>query len=439
MKYYLAIDIGASSGRHIVGWLDDNNEIVTKEVYRFKNSVISKENHLLWDIDNILKEVKEGIKIALKLFDNIETMSIDTWGVDYVLMNGDKEIPPFYAYRDNRTKDIIEKVHDLIPFDELYKITGTQFQEFNTIYQLYCDKLEGRLEHSTDFLMIPEYLMYKLTNVKVKEYTNASTTGMMHLNSNAFSLKIINKLGLNNLFFEKLSNPGTIVGDFSKEIQRELGGNIKVVLCPTHDTASAVEGIIMKENAPYISSGTWSLLGIKLPYGINSLESQKSNFSNEYGPNYIRYQKNIMGLWIIQCLAKQMNLDFPTMVELAKESDYLEIYDVNDQCFLSSLDMKNEIINYFKRNNRPLPKNDSDLINSTYRSLAHSYKESLEELESLTKLKFNYLYIVGGGAKNEYLNDLTEKFCSKKVIALPIEATAIGNLYTQINNNERRK
>lgn len=431
MKYYLAIDIGASSGRHIVGWINDN-EIVTKEVYRFNNTVILDNNHLIWDIKNILKEVKAGIKIALKLFGKIESMSIDTWGVDYVLMNNDKEILPVYAYRDSRTKDVIEEVHRLISFNELYEITGSQFQEFNTIYQLYSDKLNGRLENVMDFLMIPEYLMYKLTNIKMKEYTNASTTGMMDLDSNDFSMKIINKLGLNHNLFQSLNKPGTVVGDFTKEVQDELGGNIKVVLCPTHDTASAVEGIKMKENAPYISSGTWSLLGIKLPKGINTIESLESNFSNEYGPDYIRYQKNIMGLWIIQCLAKQMKLDFPTMVELAQESNYQELYDVNDQCFLSSLDMKNEIINYFKRYNKPLPLNDNDIINSTYRSLAYSYKEALNELESITKLKFDYLYIVGGGAKNQYLNNLTEKFCLKKVIALPIEATAIGNLYTQM-------
>ena len=167
MKFYLAIDIGASSGRHIVGWVN-NNEIETKEVYRFNNSVILDNNHLVWDIDNILKEVKEGIKVALKIFGRIESMSIDTWGVDYVLMNEDKEILPVYAYRDTRTKDVINKVHQLIPFNKLYEITGSQFQEFNTIYQLYCDKLAGRLDNATDFLMIPEYLMYTLTNIKMK-------------------------------------------------------------------------------------------------------------------------------------------------------------------------------------------------------------------------------------------------------------------------------
>lgn len=431
MKYYLAIDIGASSGRHIVGYLDNNNKVV-EEVYRFKNEMIKDNNHLIWDIDYLFKEVKKGIKKAIAKYKNIESMSIDTWGVDYVLMNDNKEILPCFAYRDERTSEVIEKVHSLISFNELYKITGSQFQKFNTIYQLYDDKLRGRLKDATDFLMIPEYLIYKLTNKKIKEYTNASTTGMLDLETNFYSEKIINRLGIDKSIFKELQKPGTVVGDFSKEVIDEVGGNIKVIICATHDTASAVEGIEMQENAPYISSGTWSLLGIKLDKGINTLESLNANFSNEYGPDYIRFQKNIMGLWIIQCLAKELNLDFITMVNKAKESNYQEIYNVNDDCFLSSANMKDEIINYYKRHNKPLPQNDNDIINATYHSLAYSYKVAINELEDITKQKYNSLYIVGGGAKNQYLNELTEFYTKKKVIALPIEATSIGNLFIQM-------
>ena len=431
MKYYLAIDIGASSGRHIVGYID-NGVLKTKETYRFKNSVQLKDNHLIWDIDNLFDEVKNGIKVTLKEFNKIESMSIDTWGVDYVLLNGDKEIFPVYAYRDNRTKNVIDKVHKIISFDKLYKITGSQFQEFNSIYQLYDDLEKKRLDNATDFLMIPEYLMYKLTGIKKKEYTNASTMGLLDLNTLNYSNEIIETLGFKKELFKTLYKPGTIVGDFKEEIQEEVGGNIKVVLSPSHDTASAVEGINMEVNSPYISSGTWSLLGIKVEKGINTDTALKANYSNEYGPDYIRLQKNIMGLWIIQGLSKQMNLDFSIMVELAKESKYKEIFDVNDSCFLSSLDMKNEIINYFIRNKKNPPLEDKDIINTTYISLAYSYKVAIEELEKITNKKYDSLYIVGGGAKNEYLNELTEYFTKKKVIALPIEATAIGNLYSQI-------
>ena len=431
MKYYLAIDIGASSGRHIIGYIE-NNELKTIEIYRFPNGVLKEDGHLIWDIDNLLGNVKIGIKKALEQYPTIESMSIDTWGVDYVLMDNDKEILPCYAYRDIRTKAIVSKVHSLIPFERLYELTGTQFQEFNTIYQLYSDKFLGRLDKATSFLHIPEYLMYKLTGKMVHEYTNASTTGLLDGNTNDYSKEIIDKLGLNKNLFTKLEKPGFSLGDFKEDIQKEVGGNIKVKLCPTHDTASAVEGIEMTKNVPYISSGTWSLLGIKTNKVINSQEAREANYSNEYGPNYIRFQKNIMGLWIIQGLAKQMNLDFPTMVKMARESKYNKIFDVNDKVFLSSLDMKNEIINWFKNKNIEAPHSDSDIINTTYRSLAYSYKVALDELEDIVKQKYSSIYIVGGGAKNQYLNELTEIFTKHKVIALPIEATAIGNLLSQM-------
>ena len=433
MKYYLAIDIGASSGRHIIGY-KEQDKLITEEIYRFPNGVKQENNHLIWDVDHLLSEVKEGIRKALEKYPYIESMSIDTWGVDYVLLNDDSEILPCYAYRDSRTKDKISKVHNLISFKKLYEITGSQFQEFNTIYQLYDDLENGRLELATDFLHIPEYLTYKLTGKKVHEYTNASTTGLLDGLTNYYSNEIISKLKFPRKLFTKLYKPGYVVGDFKKEVFNEVGGNIKVKLCPTHDTASAVEGIPMKENAPYISSGTWSLLGLKVDKIINSEEAMKANYSNEYGPSYIRFQKNIMGLWIIQCLAKELNLSFTEMVELAKASSYKEIFDVNDSVFLSSLNMKESIIDYLKEKNLTLPNNDSDIINATYRSLAYSYKVAIDELENITNIKYEYLYIVGGGAKNKYLNELTEEFTKHKVIALPIEATSIGNLLCQMED-----
>lgn len=435
MDYYLAIDIGASSGRHIIGYKNASGNLEIIEIYRFNNGVEKENDHLIWNIDKIFQEVKNGIKIALEKYPNIKSMSIDTWGVDYVLLNNDKEIYPVYAYRDVRTKDVISEVHSIIPFNDLFEITGSQFQEFNTIYQLYYDKINNRLDNATDFLYIPEYLMYKLTGIKMHEYTNASTSGMMDAYKNIYSDEIIAKLGLKNELFKNLNKPGQIVGDFKADIIKELGGNIKVVLCPTHDTASAVEGIPMEENAPYISSGTWSLLGIKVDKAITLGSARLANYSNEYGPNYIRFQKNIMGLWIIQCLSKEMNLEIPTMVEMGKQSNYFELYDVNDSCFLNSSNMKEEIINWYINRNIRAPKTDKDIINATYRSLAYSYKRALYELESITNNKYNYLYIVGGGAKNEYLNKLTEEFTFKKVIALPIEATAIGNLLSQMKEN----
>lgn len=431
MKYYLAIDLGASSGRHIISYKENGN-LILEEMYRFKNSVSKEDNHLVWDIEKLFQEVKNGIKKCLEKYPNIESLSIDTWGVDYVLMNKDQEILPCYAYRDNRTNISINKVHEKISFKRLYEITGSQFQKFTSIYQLYADKLAGRLDKADSFLMIPEYLMYKLTGNKIKEFTNAGTTGLYDINTLQVSQEIMDKLGFNDYIKEKVYPPKTLVGYLKEDIQKEVGGNVKVVLCATHDTASAVEGITMKNNAPYISSGTWSLLGIKSKKAINSEKARLANYSNEFGPNYIRVQKNIMGLWIIQCVSKAINMEFKDMVQLAKSSTYQEIFDVNDERFLSPEDMIKEIINYFKEKNMKLPQNNADIICSIYHSLAYSYKVALQELEDITNESYDELYIVGGGAKNDFLNELTQQYTNKKVIALPIEATAIGNLKIQM-------
>ena len=213
MNYYLAIDIGASSGRHIVGWAEDG-AVQTKEVYRFPNGVKSVDGHLIWDMEALLAEVKAGIAAAKAEFGTIASLSIDTWGVDYVLMQGDKEVWPCYAYRDSRTEAVIPKVHELMSFSQLYRRTGCQFQPFNSLYQLFDDKEKGRLEGVTDFLMVPEYLLYKLCGNKAKEYTNATTTGMVNAETGEFDRDIISALGLPAALFPKLSQPAAVIGDY---------------------------------------------------------------------------------------------------------------------------------------------------------------------------------------------------------------------------------
>ncbi|MBQ6334952.1 MAG: rhamnulokinase [Erysipelotrichaceae bacterium] len=421
MKYYLAIDIGASSGRHIVGWQEDD-QLKTEEVYRFPNGVKEEDGHLIWDIDALEAEVKKGIAIAKEKY-AIESLSIDTWGVDYVLLKGDQTIYPVYAYRDERTQKVIDEVHSLIPFEELYEHTGCQFQPFNSIYQLYDDKKKGRLEDVSDFLMIPEYLMYKLTGVKAKEFTNATTTGMIDHETLEFDKKIIESLGLPEILFGKLSQPGTYLGEYE---------GIKVVLCASHDTGSAVEGIPMEGNELYISSGTWSLLGVKSEKPITDEGSLKANYSNEGGVGYNRYQKNIMGMWIVNELRKALcpNEDFSVIVTRAEESTYDEVLNANDASLLAPENMKDAFDELLKVK----PENSYDYFRCAFRSLALSYKEAIEELEGNTGKTYSKLYIVGGGAKNGFLNRLTEEYTGKKVIALPIEATALGNLKVQMKN-----
>lgn len=453
MKVCLAVDIGASSGRHIVGWRE-NGEIQTKEVYRFPNGVTSKDGHLTWDVDALLSHVKAGIAAAKAEFPEIASLSIDTWGCDYVLLRGKEELRPVYAYRDSRTEGILDEVHERISFDELYRHTGCQFQPFNTLYQLYEDQKAGRLAGVTDFLMIPEYLMYQLMGVKSKEYTNATTTGLIAAATGEFDAEILERLGLPEVLFPKLSKPGTVIGSYE---------GIPVMLCATHDTGSAVEGIPMEENAPYISSGTWSLLGVKTDQPITTSESLEGNWSNEGGVGYNRYQKNIMGMWLVNRLRDELcpEMPFADIVAAAQESSFAGLVDANAQGFLAPESMKaafDEALAEISTSNMTNTGGEKggdgmnvmvdttnigkradtqtlsvgDYFSCAYRSLAESYRIAIEELERNTGKHYTSLYIVGGGAKNAYLNRLTEQATGKKVIALPIEATAIGNLKIQL-------
>ena len=424
MKYALAIDIGASSGRHIVGWLEDG-AVNTKEVYRFPNGVTEQGGHLIWDIDALLGYVKAGIAEAKKAFPNITSASIDTWGVDYVLLRGDEEVRPVYAYRDSRTEAVIPQVHEKIPFSQLYCHTGCQFQPFNSIYQLYADKVAGRLEGVTDFLMIPEYLMYKLCGTKAKEFTNATTMGMVNAQTGEFDETIIQNLGYPRHLFPKLCQPGTVIGEYK---------GIQIVLCATHDTGSAVEGIPMEGSHPYISSGTWSLLGVKTPKPITDKNSQKANYSNEGGVGYNRYQKNIMGMWLVNELRRDLcpDMPFPEIVKAAEESDCELLVDANAPEFLAPKSMKQA----FDKATGGRLVTVGDYFRCAYRSLAISYRDALSELERNTGAQYEKLYIVGGGAKNRFLNRLTEEATGKQVIALPIEATALGNLKIQLEGKK---
>ena len=451
IQRFLAVDIGASSGRHIVGWREDG-ALRTEEVYRFPNGVEKAEGHLIWDMDRLEGEVRTGIDKALARFPDIVSLSVDTWGVDYVLLKGDEPVKPCYAYRDGRTEAVIPEVHQAVPFGELYAHTGIQFQSFNTVYQLYADKLAGRLEGVTDFLMVPEYLMYRLTGVKRKEYTNATTTGLVSAATGEFDHAITEKLGLPDNLFPKLSQPGTEMGEYR---------GLKVLLCPTHDTAAAVEGILAVADAavsptrsagrldrsvapalparsfdlagppqPYISSGTWSLLGVKTPKPLTDPASMAANYSNEGGVGYNRYQKNIMGMWLVNRLRDELcpGKPFSEIVAEAEQSGFGETVDANALAFLAPESMRA----VFDAALAQQPRTVGDYFRCAYRSLALSYRDAIRELEQNTGRTYNKLYIVGGGAKNQFLNQLTQEAAGKEVIALPIEATALGNLKIQM-------
>ena len=428
MKYYLAIDLGASSGRHVIGY-QENGEIVLNEVYRFKTLMDDSPDGLVWDIPRIFNEIKTGIKKAFEEYPVIESIAIDTWGVDYVLMNGDKEIPPFYAYRNERCIKSAKKVHEIVKFDDIYKKTGIQFAAFNTIYQLFDDKEKGRLDKATDYLMLPSYFTYKLTGVKTHEYTEESTGELLDAKTGKYDYELLDKLGLPRKLFGNIFGPGYVVGDLLPEIQKEVKGNTKVILCASHDTGSAFESVNIDDDSIILSSGTWSLLGIKIKSPIISEKSLEANYTNEGGVGYIRFLKNIMGMYLANRAREEVGLPYKTIDSLILNSKYSETFDVNDSSLNAPKKMKEAILSLLKDNP---PKTDIDLFASIYQSQAICYKKAIEELEKITNRKYKKIYIVGGGAKNAYLNQLVKNYTGLKVIALPIEATALGNIKIQM-------
>ena len=420
MKYFLAIDIGASSGRHIVGWVQDG-EVRTSEVYRFPNGMEKTDGHLTWDLEKLVGNVKTGIEEALKKYPEIVSLSIDTWGVDYVLMNGEKEILPCYAYRDSRTAAAIPEVHGRMPFKELYRRTGIQHQPFNTIYQLYADKTAGRLEQATDFLYMPEYLLFRLCGAKAHEYTEATTGGMVSAETCEYDPEIIDALGFPRDLFPKLKKPGTMIGTYR---------GLKVVLCASHDTASAVEAIPMEGNELFLSSGTWSLLGMKVDKPLAGQKNMEANYSNEGGVGCIMYLKNIMGMWLTNRLRQELCPDeeWDRIVVRAKLDPFDELVDAEDTDFLAPESMK-EI---FDAKLKEKPDDPAGYFRCAWRSLADTYGRAVRMMEESTGIVCRKLYIVGGGAKNGFLNQLTEEATGKEVVAIPVEATAVGNIRVQI-------
>ena len=434
MKRYLAIDLGASNGRHIVGW-SDGKEILTDKVYGFENGVMTTKDGLVWDIEGIFTHVLEGIKVALQKYPDIESVAIDTWGVDYVRFKGDEPQFPCFSYRDERTFASSEAVHKIIPFNKIFEKAGIMYNNFNTVYQLYDDLIKGRLDGVTDFLSIPEYLNYKLTGVKKKEYTFATTTSLVNAYTKQFDLSLTDALGFPKEMFKPLYQPGEVVGYFKQDVVNYVGKNLPVVMCASHDTASAVEGIPIKElDGPYLSSGTWSIIGVKSDIPHTDKTSLEQEFSNEGGVGYIRYQKNTMGMWIVQSLRKELcpDKDYSQIALEASESDYDVVIDVNDQIFFSPKSMKVAIDEFLSKKGLPPAKTHADYFKCAYVGIAHGYKQAMKGLQSCTGKTYDKIYIVGGGAKNQFLNALTESICNVSVVAYPIEATALGNIKIQM-------
>ena len=437
-RYYLAIDIGASSGRHMLASMKDG-KMQLEEVYRFPNGMDDKNGTLCWNVERLFTEIKNGLKKCKEIGKLPVSMAIDTWGVDYVLLDKDDRIlGDTVGYRDSRTEGMDEKVYEVIPQDELYARTGIQKQIFNTVYQLMAVKESHPeyLEQAESILMIPDYFHFLLTGVKKNEYTNATTGQLVSPKTNDWDYEMIDMLGYNSKMFRPVSMPGTVVGEFTEEVQKEVGFNCTVVLPATHDTGSAVLAVPTNDDdAVYISSGTWSLMGIERKEADCSMESMKANFTNEGGYDHrFRYLKNIMGLWMIQSVKKEFaeELSFAQICEMASKETISSIVDCNDDCFLAPKSMIKAVQDFCRRTGQQVPETVGEISSVIYNSLAKCYGDTVKEIEEITGKKYSTIYVVGGGSNAGYLNELTAKYTGKKVSAGPSEATAIGNVIVQM-------
>ena len=437
-QYYLAIDIGASSGRHILGHMEDG-KMVLEEIHRFPNGMREKDGHKCWDTEVLFSAIVEGMKKCKEAGKIPVSMGIDTWAVDFVLLDKeDRMIGNAVGYRDSRTAGMDEKVYEIIPEESLYGRTGIQKQIFNTIYQLMAVKEQHpeALEQAESMLMIPEYFNFLLTGKKAAEYTNASTTQLVSPETKDWDYELIGMLGYPKRIFQKIEKPGTVLGSLTEELQREVGFDCKVILPATHDTGSAVMAVPTNEdNTIYISSGTWSLMGTELKEANCSAESKLHNFTNEGGYDYrFRYLKNIMGLWMIQSVRKELAPDqgFGEICEAASKTAITSLVDCNADRFLAPENMTEEVQAACRENGEQVPEGIAEVASVIYNSLAKCYAQTITEIEEMSGITYDSIHVVGGGANAAYLNELTAKATGMTVYAGPTEATAIGNLTAQI-------
>ena len=442
MKYHLAVDIGASSGRHILGHVEQGR-IVLEEVYRFENGPKKRGGRLCWDFDALAREVVNGLKACAKLGKVPATLGVDTWGVDFALVDREgRVLGDTVAYRDSRTQGMDALVEELIPAQELYRRTGIQKQSFNTIYQLMAVKRQSPelLEQAHRLLLVPDYLHYTLTGVMSNEYTEASTSGLVSAAAKDWDRELLDLLGFPQKLFGPLSLPGTALGGLCPALREELGFDCQVILPASHDTGSAFLAVPAGEgDSVTLSSGTWSLLGVELETPVTTPESRAANFTNEGGYQYrFRYLKNIMGLWMIQNLRREMaeNGQLPGFGELSRlareAADFPGRVDVDDPVFMAPESMSAAVRAYCERTGQPVPQSPGELLSCVYHSLAQCYAQSVRQLERLTGRSFQAVHIVGGGSQDAYLNQLTASATGLPVYAGPTEGTALGNLLVQM-------
>ncbi|MCR5733334.1 MAG: rhamnulokinase [Lachnospiraceae bacterium] len=438
MEYYLAIDIGASSGRHILGHISDG-KLSLEEIYRFPNGMDEKDGKLIWDTDRLFKEILTGMKKCREAGKIPVSVGVDTWGVDYVLLDGDdKPVGEAVGYRDHRTDGMDEAVYKVIPEEKLYERTGIQKAIFNTIYQLTAlkEKESDILDRAESLLMMPDYFHFLLSGVKASEYTDASTTQLLDPHTKDWDRELIRSLGIPEKIFQNVVMPGTTLGGLTQSVKDEVGYDCKVVLPPSHDTASAVLAIPTNEkDTCYISSGTWSLMGVETDKPECSEKSRKANLTNEGGyGGKITYLTNIMGLWMIQSVRNSIapDLSYGELCDQASKESIKSIVNCQDPAFLSPDNMAQAVKDHCEKTGQEVPDTLSELAAVIYNSLAKCYSDTLKLIEDVTKVKYDKINIIGGGSNAGYLNELTAKSTAATVVAGPSEATAIGNILAQM-------
>lgn len=438
---FIAADFGAGSGRVIVGtWLAASKTIELEEIHRFGNEQKMIDGHLRWDFEALFNELKTGLKKAFaKYGDEIKSIGIDTWGVDYGLL--DKEgrlIANPICYRDDRTKGMMDAAFQKLPKDEFFQHAANQFMEINTAFQLMS---ETDLQRAERLLFMPDLFNYFLTGKCYNEFTIASTSQLLNTKTHQWDDVIFEKLNLPKHLMQEIIYPGTVIGELTAELAAEVGGNAKVVAIGSHDTASAVASI--KDDGSdwaFISSGTWSLMGTPSKEPIISKEALESDFTNEgMTDGRIRFLKNITGLWLIQQLVKEWEqegykCDYSELVKEAEHSSLDSSFDVDDARFMNPEKMSEAIVSYLKEENQELPKSKGDFMRCVCISLAKKYAEVKTQMERCTNKKINKIYIVGGGSKNQLLNRLAAEYTQCEVIRGEVEATAMGNVLVQLKS-----
>ncbi|MBZ9686040.1 rhamnulokinase [Clostridium estertheticum] len=439
---FLAFDFGASSGRAILGEIKEN-KLTLKEIHRFSNEPVIFSKHLQWDILRLCHEVKQGILKCKNEGIHIRSIGVDTWGVDFGLLDEEGELMGnSYHYRDERTQGMMEKCFTKIPKEELFKETGLQFASYNTIYQLLsmAEKRDKKLYDAKTLLLMPDLINYMLTGEKVSEFTEVTTTQLYDYTKSCWKENILEKLNIPKHIFTGIIKPGMTVGSLKEDICRELNvPSIKVIAVGGHDTASAVAAVpAVGENHVFISSGTWSLLGIENDRPIINDKVYKYNFTNEGGVNdKVLLLKNIMGLWILQECKRDWEkqgkiIGFPELVSLgASEEGGKSFIDPDHELFYGPGNMPEKVKEFCRNTNQIIPESIGEIVRCVEESLALKYRWAIEKLEEITSKKIDTVHMVGGGIQDTLLCQLTANTTGKRVVAGPVEATAIGNIIVQ--------